>query len=81
MNKFKSKKIDFRGKNAYLYRDFIIINDMQFFENQQAWYVKYTNGKTIHSPKNKREGMEWVDKYYEEMNNYNNSGENNDMFN
>lgn len=73
MTKFKSKKIDFFGKVAYLYRDFLIMNDFQFYSNMQIWRVKFPNGKEVYSPKNKREGMEWVDEYYQEMDDFTNS--------
>jgi len=69
MTKFKSKKIDFFGKVAYLYRDFLIMNQHQFY-NMHSWRVKFPNGKEVHSPKNKRDGMKWVDEYYQEMNEY-----------
>ena len=49
------------------------MNDFQFYSNMQIWRVKFPNGKEVHSPKNKREGMEWVDEYYQEMNDFTNS--------
>ena len=70
MQNFKTKKIDFQGKDAYLYRDFIILNYMQFFQHQYCWRVLFPNGKLVHSPKNKREAMEWIDEYYKEMNDF-----------
>jgi len=81
MSNFKSKKIDFKGKNAYLYRDFIILNDFQFFANMQRWVVNFANGKTVYQNGNgtKREMMEWVDEYYQEMNDFVNSQQFNEM--
>ena len=81
MSNFKSKKIDFKGKNAYLYRDFIIFNDFQFFANMQRWVVNFANGKTVYQNGNgtKREMMEWVDEYYQEMNDFVNSQQFNEM--
>ena len=75
MNKFKTKKINYFGKNAYLYRGFIIVNDYQFYQNMQIWRIYQHNDakKYISSERNKRECMEWVDEYYEEMNDYNNA--------
>ena len=49
------------------------MNDFQFYSNMQIWRVKFPNGKEVFSPKNKREGMEWVDEYYQEMNDFTNS--------
>ena len=68
----ESKKVDYFGKVAYLYRDFLIMNQHQFY-NMQSWRVKFPNGKEVYSSKNKREGIEWVDDYYQEMDKFVNS--------
>ena len=77
MTKFKTQKIDFWGKDAYSYRDFIIMNEYQFLNTPASWVVKFPNGKQVHENGNgtKREMMKWVDGYYTEMNDFVNSEE------
>ena len=75
MVNFKSKKIDFWGKDAYLYRDFIIMNEYQFLNTPAVWVVKFSNGKQVHERGNgtKSEMIRWVDDYYQEMDQFVNS--------
>ena len=81
MTKFKSQKINFGAKQAYSYRDFVIINNVQFLNTPAVWVVKFLNGKTVHQNGNgtKREMMEWVDEYYQEMNDFVNSQQFNEI--
>lgn len=70
MTKFKSQRIGCQLKDAYLYRDFIIMDEYQYYMKGQGWCVKYQNGKTLCTQKTKRDCIAWIDKYYQEMNDY-----------
>lgn len=70
MTKFKSQRIGYKLKDAYLYRDFIIMDEYQYYMKGQGWCVKYQNGKTLCNQKTKRDCIAWIDKYYQEMNDY-----------
>ena len=72
MAKFKSKKIDYRGLNAYLYRDFIIVDRFQHLYGMKGngWEVAMRTGKSLTFPKTKRACITWIDDYYTEMNDY-----------
>ena len=77
ITKFKTKKIDFGTYQAYSYRDFIIMNDVQFYNTPAVWVVKMQNNKEVYSNGNstKRECMEWIDGYYQDMNDFLNSSQ------
>lgn len=73
MSKFTSKKINFRLRDAYLYRDFIVMDEYQNYMKGQGWCVKYDNGKTLCTQKTKKDCIAWVDQYYQDMDDFTNS--------
>ena len=81
MSNFKSKKIGFRLKDAYLYRDFIIIDEYQYLSGMKGtgWCVLFKSGAHLSSQKTKRDCVQWVNEYYQEMDYFTNSQEFNEM--
>ena len=89
MTKFKLKKIDYFGETAYLYRDFFIQDVRFYDSPYPSWEVfnirfgknPDTNDTIIHKGKmiyhngngTRKEMMEWVDEYYQEMDQFVNS--------
>jgi chemotaxis methyl-accepting protein methylase len=75
MSKFKLEK-EVLPFNTIIwhYRDFIIKNKSPN-SPYPVWVVKFSSGKEVYSNGNgtRKEMIEWVDDYYTEMNDFNNS--------
>ena len=81
MTKFKLEK-EVLPFNTIIwhYRDFIIKNKSPN-SPYPVWVVKFSNGKEIYSNGNgtRKEMIEWVDGYYQDMNDFVNSNELNEI--
>ena len=80
MTKYKLEK-HFDGRPCYKYRDFVIADKNVFLNTPSTWVVKLSNGKEIYSNGNgtRKEMIEWVDGYYQDMNEFVNSNEFNEI--
>jgi|TARA_R110002020_G_scaffold333688_1_gene549144 hypothetical protein len=75
MTKYKLEKHN-DGRPCYKYRDFVIANKNVFLNTPATWVVKL-EGVVLHQNGNgtRKEMMEWVDGYFQEMNDFLNSSQ------
>jgi len=77
MTKYKLEKKENSLNIEWHYRDFIIENKFSYLNTYPVWVVKFPNGVEVYSNGNgtRKEMIEWVDGYYQDMNDFVNSEE------
>jgi hypothetical protein len=81
MTTFKLEKKENSLNIEWHYRDFIIENKVSYLNTYPMWGVKCSNGPEIysHGPGTRTERSAWVDGYYQDMNEFVNSNEFNEI--